>query len=175
MYLIRIEVSSFSPGGGREEHLQKKYTVELTPSERQELEALTCKGTASARRIKRALILLAADEGETDDVVAARVRAHYTTVGRIRQRFAEEGMEAALSERPRPGKAPVLDGPQEAHLLALASTPAPTGYAEWTMRLLADRLVQLDLVEAVSHQTVWRVLKKGMSNPGSTSSGAWPR
>ena len=97
------------------------------------------------------------------------------SVGRIRQRFVEEGLDAALSERPRPGKTPLLDGPQEAHLLALACSPVPAGHAKWTVRLLADRLVELDLVEAVSHQTIWRVLKKGTSNPGSASSGALPQ
>ena len=155
--------------------MQKKYVVKLAPSEREELEELTRKGAASARRIKRALILLAADEGATDEEIAARVYMHFTTVARIRQRFVEEGLKAALSERPRPGKAPLLAGPQEAHLLALASTPAPPGHVKWTVRLLADRLVELDLVDAVSHQTIWRVLKKGMSNPGSASSGALPR
>jgi hypothetical protein len=84
-------------------------------------------------------------------------------------------LEAALSERPRPGKARLLAGAQEAHLLALACSPAPAGHAKWTVRLLSDRLVELDLVEAVSHQTIWRVLKRGMSNRGSASSGASPR
>jgi len=152
----------------------KKYVVELSPEEREALYALVSKGTASARRIRRALVLLSAADGDVDEVIAAQVRAHPGTVGRIRQRFAEEGLEAALSERPRPGKTPLLDGPQEARLLALACSPVPTGRAKWTVRLLADRLVELDLVEAVSHQTIWRVLKRGTSNPGSASSGALP-
>jgi transposase len=153
----------------------KKYLVNLSAGDRAELESLTRRGTASVRKVKRALVLLAVDDGEKDEVIAGRVRVSVGTVARIRQRFAEEGLEAALSERPRPGKAPLLDGPQEAHLLALACSPAPTGHAKWTVRLLADRLVELDLVEAVSHQTIWRVLKKGISNPGNASSGALPQ
>ena len=153
----------------------KKYLVKLAPEERTQLESLTRRGTASVRKVKRALVLLAVDEGDKDEVIADKVGVSTGTIARIRQRFAEEGMEAALSERPRPGKAPLLGGPQEAHLLALACSPAPTGHAKWTVRLLADRLVQLDLVEAVSHQTIWRVLKRGTSNPGSASSGALPQ
>lgn len=153
----------------------KKYRVALSPDERAELESLTRRGTASVRKVKRALVLLAVDDGDKDEVIADKVRVSPGTIARIRCRFAEEGLEVALSERPRPGKARLLDGPQEAHLLALACSPVPTGHAKWTVRLLADRLVQLDLVEAVSHQTIWRVLKRGMSNPGSASSGALPR
>jgi transposase len=153
----------------------KKYLVKLAPEERAELEALIRGGRGSVRRLKRVLVLLAADDGDKDEVIAEKVRVHTGTVSRIRQRFAEEGLGAALSERPRPGKAPLLAGPQEAHLLALACSPAPTGHAKWTVRLLADRLVELDLVEAVSHQTIWRALKRGMSNPGNASSGVLPR
>ena len=152
----------------------KKYLVKLAPDERAKLESLIRGGRASVRKVKRALVVLAVDDGDKDEVVAGKARVSAGTVGRIRKRFAEEGLEAALSERPRPGKTPLLDGPQEAQLLALACSPVPTGHAKWTVRLLADRLVQLDLVEAVSHQTIWRVLKKGRSNPGSASSGALP-
>ena len=153
----------------------KKYLVKLAPDERAKLESLIRGGRASVRRVRRALVLLAVDDGDKDEVVAGKARMSVGSVGRIRQRFVEEGLDAALSERPRPGKAPLLDGPQEAHLLALACSPVPAGHAKWTVRLLADRLVQLDLVEAVSHQTIWRVLKKGTSNPGSASSGALPQ
>ena len=153
----------------------KKYLVKLTPEERADLESFVRGGISSVRRLKRALILLAADDGDKDEVIADKVRVSTGTVSRLRQRFSNEGLDAALSERPRPGKAPLLDGPQKAHLLALACSPAPTGHAKWTVRLLADRLVELDLVEGVSHQTIWRVLKRGISSPGSASSGALPR
>ncbi len=148
--------------------------MELSAHERAELEALTRKGTLSARRMKRALALLAADEGKTDEQIAARVRVHRTTVEEIRKRFVEEGLEIALSERPRPGKARLLDGKQEAYLVALACSTPPGGRAKWTMQLLADRLVALNLVESISDDTVRRALKKGTSSPGSAKSGASP-
>jgi transposase len=149
--------------------------VELTSEERSELELLTRKGTVSARRMKRALALLATDDGETDEAVAARVRVHRTTVEEIRKRCVEEGLEAALSERPRPGKARLLDGKQEAYLVALACSGPPDGRAKWTMQLLADRLVALNIAESISDETVRRTLKRGRSNHGSARNGALPR
>jgi transposase len=139
----------------------KKYLVKLTPDERVELESLIRKGRASVRRVKRALVLLAVDDGDKDEVIAGKARLSTSTIARIRERFAEEGLQVALSERPRPGKARLLDGRQEALLLALACSAAPAGYAKWTLRLLAGRLVELDLIEEISHQTVWRALKRG--------------
>jgi transposase len=160
--------------GGKEASLNKKYVVELSPEERVDLEALTRKGTASARRMKRALVLLAASDGDTDEEIAAKVRVHRTTVEHIRQRFVEEGLDAALSERPRPGKARLLDGRQEAYLIALACSGPPAGRTAWTLTLLANRLVELRLVESISRETVRRTLKRGRSSPGSASSGASP-
>jgi len=154
----------------------KKYVVKLTPDERAELESLIRGGRASVRRVKRAFLLLAADDGDKDEVIAGKTRVSAGTVARIRQRFAGEGLQAALSERPRPGKARILDGRQEAYVIALACTkPPPAGHAKWTLRLLADRLVELNLIEDISHQTVWRALKRGTLSPGSASSGALPR
>jgi transposase len=153
----------------------KKFVVELTPKARAELEALTTRGQTSVRRLKRALVLLAAADGDTDEAIAAKVRVHANTVQRIRQRFVEESLEAALSERPRPGKARKLAGPQEAFVIALACTDAPEGQQTWTMQLLADRLVELNLVESISDETVRRTLKRGTSSPGSARSGASPR
>jgi len=153
----------------------KKYVVGLSGEERAELEALTRKGTASARRLKRALVLLAADDGDKDEEVAAKARVHVTTVEQIRKRCVEEGLEAALSERPRPGKAPLLDGRQEAYLIALACSQPPAGRAEWTMKLLAGQIVELEIVDSISDETVRRTLKKGMLSPGSARSGASPR
>jgi transposase len=139
----------------------KKYVVGLTPEERAELVALTTKGTCKARMLKRALVLLAADDGDTDAVIAQKVRVHAVTVERIRRRCVEEGLAAALNERPRPGQARKLDGRQEAHLLALACTPPPDGQKRWTMHLLADTLVELRVVEAISDETVRRTLQRG--------------
>lgn len=164
----------FGQAGGKEECL-KKYVVKLTEEERAELEALTRKGTASARRLKRALVLLAVDDGDKDEEAASKARVHVTTVEQIRKRCVEEGLEAALSERPRPGKAPLLDGRQEAYLIALACSEPPSGRAEWTMKLLAGRIVELEIVDSISDETVRRTLKKGMLSPGSTSSGALPQ
>lgn len=147
--------------GGKEEAL-KKYGVELTEEERGKLEALTSKGSASARRIKRALILLAAADRETDDAIAASLRVGVATVERVRKRFVEESLEAALSERQRPGKPRLLDGRQEAHLLALACSGPPSGRTRWTLQLLADRLVELKIVESICDETVRRTLKRGM-------------
>jgi transposase len=152
--------------------LKKKYIVELTPEERDRLEALTRRGSTSARRMKRALILLAADEGDKDKEIAAKARVHRVTVEDIRKRFVLEGLDAALSERPRPGKARLLDGRQEAFVIALACSEPPAGRASWTMQLLADRLVELKVVERISDETVRRTLKRGRSSRGSASSGA---
>jgi len=150
----------------------KKYSVKLSAEERLDLLALTSKGRADARRIKHAMILLAADDGAIDDEIVARLRVGARTVERVRKRFVEESVEAALSDRPRPGKAPLLDRRQEAHLIALACSSPPEGRAQWTMQLLANKLVELGIVESVSDETVRRALKRGTSSPGSTDSGA---
>lgn len=150
----------------------KKYLVQLTEDERSQLVALTRKGKASARRLKRALVLLAASAGDKDEDIASKVQVGVRSIERMRQRFVEEGLEAALSERPRPGKARLLDGKQEALLIAITCSTPPPGRAQWTMKLLADRLVELEEVETISDETVRRVLKRGRSSPGSTGSGA---
>jgi transposase len=153
----------------------KKYVVKLNAEARAKLEAVTRGGRARPRAVKRALILLAAADGDTDTTIAAKVRVHVNTVQGIRRRFAEESLEAALSERPRPGKARRLAGPEEAFVIALACTDAPEGRQTWTMQLLADRLVELKLVDRISDDTVRRTLKRGTSSPGSAKSGASPR
>jgi len=151
----------------------KKYVVKLTDDERAELLALASKGRTSARRLKRALVLLSVDEGESDEVTAAKVRLSTHSVARLRRRLVEEGPEAALSDRPRPGKVRLLDGRQEAYLIALTCSTPPEGRAQWTMKLLADRLVELKVVESISDETVRRTLKKGTSNLGSFGNGVF--
>lgn len=153
----------------------KKYVVTLTPEERAQLKALTSKGKASVRRVKRAAILLNSDDGDTDEQVAVKVRVHRTTVELVRKRFVEEGLDAALSEKPRPGKARLLDGRQEAYVIALACSMPPAGRSAWTLNLLGDRLVELKVVESISRETVRRTLKRGISSPGYTRSGVSPR
>jgi transposase len=151
---------------------KKVYVVELTDDERQELHALIRGGTTRARMVNRAQILLHAHEGRPDPEIAAALHTSESTVGRIRKRFVEDGLHGALHEIVRPGGARKLNGAQEAHLVALACSDPPQGRGEWTMQLLADRLVTLGVVEAISDETVRRTLKRGASNRGSISSGA---
>ena len=136
--------------------------------------AFTSKGVASVRRVKRALILVGADAGDKDEVIAGKLEVSAGTVARIRQRWVEEGLEAALSERPRPGRPRQFDGRQEAYVIATVCSTPPAGHARWTLRLLANRLVELEIVEGISHHTVGRLLKRGTSNPGNAESGVSP-
>lgn len=144
----------------------KKYVVDLTPEERERLLKLIGQGEAKARTLSRARILLKADEGLSDEQIAKVLHSGSATVGRVRQRFVEEGLEAALSERPRRGQRPKLSGRDEAHLIAVACSAAPDGQARWSLRLLADKAVALGLAESLSHETVRRVLKKTTLNRG---------
>lgn len=144
----------------------KKYVVDLNEQEKEQLEDLTTKGNSGARRIRRARILLLAEEGYIDEAIARALGAAVTTVERIRKRFVEEGLEAALSERPRPGATRKLNGHQEAYLVALACSDPPEGKKRWSMRLLADRLVEIGMVDGISDETVRRTLKKGTLNRG---------
>ena len=146
--------------------MAKIYTVSLNDDERDHLRQLTSKGQTKARRLKRAQILLLADQGKTDQQIKDALSVSIPTIERIRKRFVLEGFEQALSEKPRKGKDPLLDGKQEAHLVALACSDAPEGRTTWTMQLLAERLVELDLVETISRETVRRTLKKTRPSPG---------
>ena len=119
-------------------------------------------------------MLLQAAEGATDEEIAATLRVGLSTVHRTRQRFVEEGLANALTERWRPGTRQKLDGKQEAFLVALACSTPPMGRKRWTLQLLADRLVALQLVEAVSDETVRRVPKKTILSRGNAKNGAFP-
>jgi transposase len=149
-----------------------KWIVELSDEQRRELRSLVRKGTASARRITRARVLLLAAEDRPDEEVASVLDTSRSTVERIRRRFVEHGLEAALSERPRPGAAPKLDERGQATLIALACSKPPEGRVSWTMQLLADELVVRRVVPAISDEAVRRTLKKTGSNRGSRSIGA---
>lgn len=153
---------------------KKKYLVDLTTEERSVLEQLLQKGKSSARKLTRARILLQADEGETDEEIATALAVGVATVERTRQRFVEANLEA-LNDRPRPGGQCKLSGKQEAHLIAVACTPAPSGRTRWTLQLLADQVVELGFAESIARETVRQVLKKTRSSPGCTSSGVCPR
>lgn len=154
---------------------RKKYIVKLTDEERHELLELTRKGTIKARKMKRALILLQADEGLTDPEIMAAVQVSRPTVERFRKRFVEGGLGKALNEDPRPGQKRKLDGWEEATLIALDRSPAPAGHGHWSLRLLADKLVEMGVVESISHETVRLTLKKTNSSPGGRRCGAFQR
>jgi transposase len=146
--------------------MKKRYMVNLTETERECLKSLIAAGSASARKLMHARILLKADQsaqgpGETDDAIARAVEVSQPTVFRVRRHYVEQGLEAALNRRPPTREYQrKLDGAQEAHLIALACETPPKGQARWSLRLLADKLVELEVVDAVSYQTVRRVLKK---------------
>jgi transposase len=143
--------------------LRKVYVVDLSEEEKAELKSLTKKGKTSARKLNRAHVLLLANEGETDKAIAKALGVGTSTIERIRKRFVMEGgLEDALNERSRPGGERKLEGKQEAYLLALASSDPPEGKKRWTMQLLADRLVELEVVDSVSDETVRRTLKRGL-------------
>ncbi len=146
--------------------MRKKYVVTLSQDERAQLRSVLRKGHASARRIARAQILLLADEGHGDAAIATHVHVGALTVHRVRKRYAEAGVEAALGERPRPGGQPKLDGKQEALLVALTCSEPPEDRPKWTMQLLADRMIAIGAVDTISDETVRRVLKKTSSSRG---------
>jgi transposase len=159
----------------REAMRTKVYLVDLSDDERQQVQTLIHGGTARARRVNRAHILLHADAGKGDKEIAAALHTSESTVWRIRRRFTEAGLHAALHEVVRPGGARKLTGEQEAYVVALACSTPPAGRKEWTMQLLADRVVALGMAEAISDETIRRTLKRGASSHGNTSSGASPR
>jgi transposase len=153
---------------------KKQYEVQLTDEERSRLSGLLKKGTIAARKLARAQILRLADAGKQDAEIAESVGAGLSTVERTRKKYVEGGLEQALTEAPRLGGKPKLDEKQEAYLLALTCSAPPNDWVCWTMQLLADRLVQVGIVDDISDETVRRTLKKTCSSPGRSSSGASP-
>ena len=151
----------------------KKYKVTLTAEERQQLSALIAAGKAAAQKLAHARVLLKADAADggpawPDARIAEAVEVSIATVERVRQRFVEQGLDAALGRKKqdRPSRPRTLDGQAEARLLALACSAPPEGRKEWTMQLLADKLVELQVVAAVCDETVRRALKKTRSSRG---------
>lgn len=144
----------------------KKFIVTLTAEERQGLQEMISRGKAAARKLMHARILLKADAGQNgpawkDQAIADGMEVGIATVERVRRRFVEEGLSTALErKKTRREYRRKLDGAGEAHLVALACSKAPQGHARWTLRLLAERMVELEYVEAISKNTVGRVLKK---------------
>ncbi len=160
--------------------MRKKYVVELTKEERERLLMLIRAGEAPARMLNRARVLLKADRGEhasegsalADREIARMLETSSATVGRVRERFFRQGLDAAL-ERSMPDRVyeRSFDGRAEARLIALACSEAPEGRDRWSMRLLADKAVDLGIVEGVSHETVRKTLKKTSSGPTSSRGG----
>ena len=151
----------------------KRHVVQLTDDQRADLEGRFC-GRLTLRERNRVQVLLRSDAGDTDEEVADALDACVATVAAVRKRFAAEGLEAALTERPRSGGPATFDGKVEATIVALACSPTPDGRAEWTAKLIAGRLVELHLVESISERTVGRVLKKVGSSRGRRRRGACP-
>jgi transposase len=161
--------------------LKEKFVVRLTAQQRCALEQLASTGHNAAATLARARILLKADAGPAgpawdDAAIADALECGLRTVARVRKRFAEGGLEAALyRRRPTGRRYRKLDGAAEARLVALACSPAPDGRARWTLQLLADKLVELQVVESIDPATVYRTLKKTTSSRGSSSSGSSQR
>lgn len=152
--------------------MAKKYIVELSIDEVQQLNDHLAKGNKEARSIRRAHILLLAHEGQKDEDIAEHQRCGASTVQRTRQRYVEEGLHSALFDKHKTGKPEKLTGKAKAHLVALACSEAPGGRGVWTLRMLGDRLVELDLVESISIECVRTHLKKTNASLGSISNGA---
>jgi len=145
----------------------EKYIVELTSAEQKELAQLVSKGKAAARKITHARILLQANESQdgpawTDEQISEAFGIHVNTIHGIRRRFVEHGLQAALERKKqdRPSRKRVVDGDVEAHLIALRCGDPPEGRNQWTLRLLAEKLVELEIVPSICHETVRQALKK---------------
>jgi hypothetical protein len=145
----------------------EKYIVELTSEERKELGELVSKGKAAARKITHARVLLQANESKggpawTDKQISEALGIHTNTIHSIRRRFVEQSLRAALERKKqdRPSRKRIIDGRVEAHLIALRCGQPPEGTKQWNLRLLADKLVELEIVESISHETVRQALKK---------------
>ena len=155
--------------------VRDKYAVQLTPEQREELGRLIRVGKSSARVTARARILLKSDDGWLAPQVAEALDVALSTVYRIKQRFAEAGLEGVLRDRPQAHRPRKLDERGEAHLIALACSPAPEGHDRWTLRLVAGKVVELGLAPSMSHEGVRKRLKKTPSSRGRRRSGASQR
>jgi putative transposase len=136
------------------------FCVRLSEEDRTELNKYLRHGKSPARSLTRARILLLADEGHSDEVIVEALKVSRPTVNRIRKRYCEGGLDFALYEKSRSGAPPKLDGRVEAELTLLACSEPPEGRSKWTLRLLADKLVELEAVDSISHMSVHRILKK---------------
>jgi transposase len=142
--------------------MNKKYLVKLTSPERKQLREIIAKGKAPAYKIKHANILLKAEAGWSDEKIAQAFDCNVNTPRNVRQRLVEQGLDVALERKKQgtPSREKILDGKGEAHLIALSCSQPPEGRARWTLHLLADKLIELQVVDRVSYETVRRTLKK---------------
>lgn len=152
-----------------------KYRIRLNESEREELKGMLGKGRHAARKLTRARVLLLSDEGKTEAEIVSALGVSAATVERLRKRCAEDGVEAALVERPRPGAKLKLDERQRSRLIAEVCSSPGEGHARWTLKLLAGRVVELGLAESISPETVRAYLKKTTSSLGKSRNGVSPR
>ena len=155
--------------------VQEKYGVRLSTQEKGRLRQMIRSGRSSSQAITRARILLKTDEGWTASQVASALDISERTVFRAKRRYAEEGLDEVLRHHNQANRHQKVDDRVEAHLIALACSPAPEGHEHWTLRLLAGKAVELGLVESLSHETVRLRLKKTRSSRGGSSNGASPR
>ncbi len=154
----------------------KKYHVTLTSDERQHLQAIIAKRNAKSQAVKRAYVLLAADENQPnwlkDEHIKATYQVSVRSIERLRERFVEDGFEFALKGKKREKyKDVVFDGAVEAHVIALRCSAPPAGYAHWSVRLLAEKMIELNYVETIGRETVRKMLKKTKSSLGGSSHG----
>jgi transposase len=154
-----------------------RYKITLTENEREQLQAILSKGKHSSLQFRNACILLNSDESNsaerpTNEQIAKILQVTPKTVERLKQRFVEEGFEACIDRKPYPEIKDIkTDGDFEAHLVAISCSKAPTGFARWSLRMLADKMVALNYAESVSHETVRQVLKKTKLNRGGLKDG----
>jgi transposase len=154
-----------------------RYKVTLNKEEHDQLQAVLNKGKHSSQQYRNACILINSDEGPyghklSNKQISQVLQINNKTVERVKQRFVEEGFDACMDRKPYPAKEPKkADGDFEAHLIALSCSKAPEGYARWSLRLLADKMVELEYTDSVSHETVRQVLKKTKSNRGESKDG----
>jgi transposase len=151
---------------GQKKH---KYKVNLRRAERSELVRLTVAGTIGVRKLNRVKTLLLADESQesghkTDKEIAEKLDISAASVERTRRSYVEAGLKEALNEKPRSGRPPVFSGETRAQITALACSTPPEGYSQWSLRLLADKAVEMDFLETISHESVGTILKKTLSN-----------
>jgi len=154
-----------------------RYKVTLTQEEHEVCKGVMNKGKHSSQQYRNACILINTDEGPhghklSNEQIAQVLQINSKTVERVKQRFVEEGFDSCMDRKPYPKKAPKkADGDFEAHLIALSCSEAPEGYAQWSLRMLADKMVELKYTDSISHETVRQVLKKTKSNRGGSKAG----